>query len=206
MSGKFIVLEGPDGGGKTTQIARLAERIRKSRREWVCTREPGGTDIGEKIRQILLGHPGGEMTAETELLLFLAARAQVTGQVIRPALDRGAVVLSDRYMLSSIVYQGVAGGLGAEDVARAGPIATGGLVPDLTLILDVAPETGLERSAATRAQDRMESKGLDYHRRVRQGFLAQAKRDPDHIKVLDASQPLDTVAEEIWEHVRRVLE
>lgn len=205
MAGTFIVLEGPDGGGKTSQIARLAGRIEATGRQVVCTREPGGTAIGEKIREILLRHKGGEMTAQAELLLFLAARAQVTGEVIRPALDGGAVVLSDRYMLSSVVYQGIAGGLGAENVERAGTLATGGVHPDLTLLLDLSPEEGLARSGSARGHDRMERKGLEYHQRVREGFMEYAREHPAEVKVIDAAQPIDAVANAIWEHVSRVL-
>ena len=203
----FIVFEGPDGGGKSRQLALAADKIEahpKGRRV-VRVREPGGTPSVERVLEILLATESGALSTATEVFLFMAARAELTAQVIRPALKAGSVVLSDRYLLSSVVYQGVAGGLGAEAVATMGELATGGLTPDLTIVLDVPPDVGLQRRAAERSHDRMEQKGAEYHSRVREWFLSLARRDPERVIVVDGTRPLDDVAVAVWEHVTRVL-
>ncbi|MFH0911215.1 MAG: dTMP kinase [Planctomycetota bacterium] len=200
--GIFLAIEGPDGGGKTTQAGLLAEHLRKAGREVVPVREPGGTPLGERVRALLLEEDFSGMDVRTELFLFMAARAELVRQVIRPALARGAAVLSDRFLLSTLVYQGLAGGLPLEEVRVAGRTATGGLAPDLTLVLDVPAEVGLAR--LKRAPDRMEEKGLAFHRAIRQGYLDLAPNDPG-IVVIDATQPAEAVAGAVWEAVSHAL-
>ena len=205
--GKFITLEGPEGSGKTTQIERLAEYLRSAGHEVVVTREPGGTPVGEKVREILLGPGHGEITARAELLLMNAARAQHVEQVIQPALEAEHVVLSDRYAESSLAYQGFGRELGLEAAEPICDFATGGLRPDLVLVLDLDVEEGLKRNRkldAARAgstseakSNRFEVESLDFHRRVREGFLKLAAREPERFAVLDATLAPDTLHAEI---------
>ena len=191
-AGKLISFEGSEGSGKSTQITRLAERLTRIGREVVATREPGGTEIGEQIRNIIVHNSkGDEMCPETELLLFTAARAQVVRQVIAPALTRGAIVLSDRFLDSSTVYQGIARNLAPGPVEQINRFAVGNVMPDLTIVLDVSAETAAMRM--DRALDRMEKQGAAFHARVRQGFLAEAARLADRTVVIDATGPIDAV-------------
>jgi len=195
--GRFITFEGPEGSGKTTHVQRLAKHLRSTGHEVVVTREPGGTPVGEKVREILLGPGHGELTARAELLLMNAARAQHVEQVIRPALDAGRVVLSDRYAESSLAYQGFGRELGLEASEPVCEFATGGLRPDLVIVLDLDVEEGLRRNRkldAARARstgeaksNRFEVESLEFHRRVREGFLELAKREPKRFAVLDAT-------------------
>lgn len=186
-------MEGPDGAGKTTQLGLLCKWIRQTGLEVVRTREPGGTPIADKVRTLLLDPDHGEMTARTEALLYMAARAQHTAELIRPALERGAAVISDRYSDSTLVYQGVARGLAMSDLVWLNRFATDGLAPDITLLLDGDVEKLSARVARRGIQDRLESENLDFHRKVRQGFLTLAKEAPERIKVIDADRPVDAV-------------
>lgn len=197
---RFIAFEGGEGGGKSTQVAMLATRLRAAGFEVVQTREPGGSPRAETIRDILLAD--GEMTATTEALLFAAARADHAEYVIRPALRRGAVVLTDRYIDSTVAYQGVARGLGVDTIRDLSLWATGGLVPDLTVVLDVDPAIGLSR-----AQDanRLEAESQEFHEQVRAAFLQFATAEPDRYTVIDATQPQDDVASAVVDAVARVL-
>jgi dTMP kinase len=206
-AGTFLTLEGPEGAGKTTQSRLLAEYLRAAGHTVVHTREPGGTPIGEQIRTLLLDPRYQEMAARTEMLLFAASRAQLVADVIAPALARGAVVVCERYVDASVAYQGVGRGLGAEVVQGVNAAATGGLTPDLTLLLDLDPDAGLRRargpSRASNVQtgwgggDRMEREAPAFHARVREGFLALARNEPQRIRVIDARRPVDDVQEEI---------
>lgn len=205
LSGKFIVIDGPDGAGKSTQTRLLAEHLHGRNIPVRQVRDPGGTEIGDKIRSILLDNAHHRMSVPCELLLYMASRAQLAAEVIRPALAGGYCVLGDRYVSSTVAYQG-AGGLPAHQVLAVAEIAVGSTMPDLTVVLDLPAEAGLGRLA--RARDRMESKDMAFHRRVRELFLEQAKRDPRHFMVLDAN---DTVAHvqqrlrdaiEMWEFQR----
>jgi dTMP kinase len=200
--GKFITFEGPEGSGKTTQIERLATWLRSTGRDVVVTFEPGGTEIGNRIRGVLFDLAHGQMTARTELLLMNAARAQHVEQVIEPALAAGKIVLSDRYAESSLAYQGFGRELGLEAAEPICAFAAGGLKADLVLLLDLPVEEGLKRnrmldgdlpSSAGSKNNRFEAESLEFHRRVRHGFLALAKREPKRFAVLDASLPPDTL-------------
>lgn len=191
---RFIVFEGGEGAGKSTQSAALADYLQARGHEVLCTREPGGTPAAESIRAVLLDPANAGLDDRAEALLFAAARGDHAARVIRPALERGEIVISDRYLDSSVAYQGVARGLGAERVAELSLWATGGLVPDLTIVLDVDPALGLARVVGP---DRLESEPLEWHARVRQGFLDIAASDPDRYLVLDGSRPAEDLAVEI---------
>jgi dTMP kinase len=202
--GKFIVLEGPEGSGKTTQLARLAQRLGDGSRVVKVVREPGGTAIGEQVRKVLLDKENVHMTVGTELMLYMACRAQLVHEVIRPALDQGVIVLADRFLASSIVYQGIAGGMEARKIEELYRATCGEVTPDLVIVLDVPAEAGLAR--VRRSLDRMESKPIAFHRRVREGYLTLAASDPGRYGVVDGSAGPDEVAEAVWQEVtRRVL-
>jgi dTMP kinase len=179
--GHFIVLDGLDGCGKSTQIKLLTAYLKKLKKPVLSLREPGGTLISEQIRKILLNPVHKNMSVKTELLLYMASRAQLAQEIIKPALQRGQTVVCDRFLSSSIAYQGWAGKLGTKTVTDMGHWAIDALHPDLTIILDIKPEDGLKR---IKKFDRMESKVISFHRRVRQGFLAMARLDPKHFKVI----------------------
>lgn len=197
-SGAFIVFEGGEGSGKSTQIKLLADSLRTPEQEVVLTREPGGSPLAEQIRELLLGSQTGTVTAKTEALLFAAARADHVATVIRPALERGAIVLCDRYVDSSVAYQGVARDLGVDQVLEISSWATGGLNPGLTIVLDIDPAVGLARAAQVSTQpDRMESESLAFHEKVRQAFLDQLERDPSRYLRVDASGETAQIHEQI---------
>ena len=203
ISGRFFVFEGPDGGGKTTQAARLVAWLTSIGREVVACRDPGGTALGDRLREVLLQRSSFEPGLMAEMLLYMASRAQLIEQVIRPALGRGAVVVGDRYLLSNVVYQGVAGGLDTAEVWAVGRAATGGLMPDLTIVLDVPPEVAIDRTGPGR--DRIEDRGLEYRAKVRDGFVEQAASYPAPIVVIDGTSAPDLVAEQVQTEVRRAL-
>jgi dTMP kinase len=211
--GIFVAIEGPDGAGKSTQAALLAERIeREARLRVVRVREPGGTATGERIREVLLDPKLGAMGPWTELLLYMASRAQLVEQVIRPALAAGRAVVADRFLLSSVVYQGYAGAIGPRPVLALARAAFGGSLPDLTLVVDVPAAEGLSRSSRrrrggkARRADRVEAKGLAYAEKVRSGFLDAARRRlAGRSVIVDGRMPVEEVAEAVWHEVRRVL-
>jgi dTMP kinase len=198
MSGAFVVIEGGDGAGKSTQCRLLAESLRARGLEVVPTREPGGTPTGEAIREVLLGAASHGMAARTEALLFAAARAEHADVLIRPAVARGAVVVSDRYLDSSVAYQGAARGLGEERVAELSLWATEGLLPDLTVLLDVLPAVGLRRAGDA---NRMEAEPEAFHERVRASFLRRAAADPGRYLVLEAGLSVEDVAGRVLSEV-----
>ncbi len=183
----FVVFEGGDGSGKTTQIRLLRSAVERAGHQVLITREPGGTEIGERIRTVLLATESAAMSDRTEALLYAAARAQHVDEVIRPALEAGTVVLSDRYLDSSVVYQGTGRGLGEEQVAELNRWGTRGLVPDLTVLLDVDPATGLRRATELAGPDRLEGAGPDFHRQVRDAYRRLAANDPSRYLTLDAT-------------------
>jgi dTMP kinase len=189
--GRLIAFEGVEGAGKSTQLELLRRQLEGRGREVVVTREPGGTPVGERVRALLLD-PEVEIYPRAEALLFAAARAELVERVIRPALERGAVVLCDRYLDSSLAYQGGARGLGREPVEEVNRLATGGLLPDLVVLLDLDPADGLRRRQGDR--DRIEAQDLDFHRRVREAFRALAAADPNRFAVVDGAAPVREVA------------
>ena len=204
-SGKFISFEGSVGSGKSTQIALLAESLQKAKREVVSTREPGGTEIGEQIRNIIVHNSrGDEMCAETELLLFAAARAQVVREVIAPALIRGAIVLGDRFLDSSTVYQGIGRNLAAGPVDQVNRFAVGNVMPDLTIVIDVPTEVSLARlkRRASDLPDRMERENVDFYTKIREGYLVLAKGMPERFVVIDGTKSQDAIAKKIWSEVQ----
>jgi len=199
--GIFISFEGSEACGKSTQIDRLKTRLEVLGVEVVASREPGGTALGESIRHLLKYAPEGVgMTPESELLLFEASRAQLVREVIEPALARGAVVICDRFMDSTTVYQGLARKIDPEMVAALNRFAVGGAVPDWTFVLDLDPEEGRKRivSRGDQRVDRMEQEPLDFYRQVREGYLALAKVNPDRMMVIDGSQSPEQIAELLW--------
>jgi dTMP kinase len=207
-TGKLISFEGSEGSGKSTQISLLAAHFQKEGREVITTREPGGTEIGEQIRNILVHNSkGDEMSAETELLLFAAARAQLVREVIAPALSRGVIVLTDRFLDSSTVYQGIGRNLAADPVAQINRFAVGNVMPDITVVMDVPPEVGLARirQRASDLPDRMERENIDFYKKVREGYLVLAKGMSDRFVVIDGTQPQDTTAKKIWTAVKERL-
>ena len=191
LPGKFVVFDGPDGSGKSTQLRSLAKAARDASIETVEVREPGGTSIGEKIREVLLDPANCEMVTRCEMLLYMASRAQLVEERIIPALDRGAFVLADRFISSTLAYQGSAGGVSVSDIMAVGDIAIGGRWPDLVVILDVDWTTA--QSRMTRALDRIEQKDASYHKRVREGYLEQARAQPDRYLVVDSTAAPDAV-------------
>ncbi|MDF9277474.1 dTMP kinase [Arthrobacter sp. EH-1B-1] len=202
----FIAFEGGDSAGKSTQAARLAESLQADGQTVVRTREPGGTEIGEKLRSLVLDHGHGHIDARTEALIFAASRAAHVHQVILPALERGDVVICDRYIDSSVAYQGVGRGLGAESVLEINLWAVEGLGPDLTVLLDVDHVEGRSRRTSTAAQeDRMESEPDSFHEQIRAAFRDQAALNPEAYLVLNASDPVDVLAATIVGAVREHL-
>jgi dTMP kinase len=204
-AGKLISFEGSEGSGKSTQISLLAAHLQKIGRDVITTREPGGTEIGEQIRNIIVHNSKGEeMCPETELLLFTAARAQLVREVIVPALLAGKYVLSDRYLDSSTVYQGIARNLAADPVAQINRFAVGNVMPDITVVIDVPTEVSLTRlkQRATDLPDRMERENIDFYNKVREGYLLLAKNMPDRVILVDGTHTTAHVAQAIWEHVQ----
>jgi len=204
--GVFVTFEGPEGSGKTTQLRLLAERLRKTGRDVVETQEPGGTPIGVQIRHVLLDAKNRELCPTAELLLMFASRAQNVDQCILPALAADRMVLSDRFTDSTLVYQGAGRGLGAEVVYELDRIACRGLVPDLTLVIDIDIETGLARAhgRSVRTEDhdtRIEEQGVAFHRKVREAYRQLAADEPKRIRLIDGSQSRDAVAQQVWDAV-----
>ena len=205
-AGKLISFEGSEGSGKSTQIAHLARHLQSIGRDVISTREPGGTEIGEQVRNIIVHNSkGDEMCAETELLLFAAARAQLVREVIAPALLRGAVVLSDRFLDSSTVYQGVARNLSLDPVNHINLFAVGNVMPDLTVIIDVPTDVSLARirQRASDLPNRMERENIEFYEKVRAGYLVLAKGIPDRFFVVDGTLSEEIVQKIIWGEVEK---
>jgi dTMP kinase len=190
----FITLEGPDGSGKSMQIPLLAEFIRQRGYEVLTTREPGGTSIGDQIRQVIMKLGNTSMHPRTEILLFCAARAQIVEEVLKPALARGVVVISDRYMDSTLAYQGYGHNVDLNDLRQLLAFVTGGLKPDLTLLLDVDATVGLQRRQNSGGEwNRLDAYALDFHKRVREGYHELAKVEPQRWETIDAGQSPEMV-------------
>ncbi len=192
--GLFITFEGPDGCGKTTQIKLLAEYLEKNGKEVVLTREPGGRGLGEKVREILLNY-NGEVSDRCESFLFLADRAQNIDIIVNPAVKQGKIVLCDRHIDSTVAYQGYGRRLDIERINMLNNLATNGKKPDLTFVFDIDVETSMQRVG--KEKDRMESAGIEFHNRVRQGYLELAKQEPKRIKVIDATKSIEEIHKEV---------
>ena len=206
MRGRLITLEGPDGSGKTTQLLHLVSWLTAQGYTTLKTREPGGTRIGECVREVLHNPTHTEMAAHTEILLYSASRAQLVAELIRPALEEGTIVLCDRYFDSTYAYQGYGRGLPLADLRRITEFAVQGLVPDLTLYLDVPPEVGLRRRAESgEALNRLDRETLAFHTRVRQGYLALADAEPARWCVIDATRSIEAVQHDLQAVVRQHL-
>jgi len=208
--GLFITFEGPEGSGKSTQARRIAAMLRAAGHDVLESAEPGGTPIGTQIRRVLLDAKNQELCPTAELLLMFAARAQNVDQWILPALSAGRVVISDRFTDSTLVYQGAARGLGSELVYEVDRIACRGLVPDLTVLVDIDVETGLARAhrRSQKSEDvetRIEQHSVDFHRRVREAYLHLAEEEPRRVKVVDGSQSESAVTAQIWAEVEPLL-
>jgi dTMP kinase len=202
----FVTFEGGEGAGKTTLIKSLEEALTEMGYEVMITREPGGSSLGEKIRQLLLNQPGSiSITSMAELMLFLADRSQHIEEVIKPALQQGKIVLCDRFNDSTIAYQGVGRGLGFEKVQKMCHLVAADTIPDRTFFLDVDPQVGLERAKKQRAQDRIEKEKEAFHEKVRQGFLALAKQESQRIIVLNALESPESVFKKALKHLEAQL-
>ncbi len=206
--GKFISFEGSEGSGKSSQIARLAERLQKMGREVVATREPGGTEIGEQIRKIIVNNSkGNEICPETELLLFNAARAQVVREVIAPTLARGVIVLSDRFYDSSTVYQGIARNLASGSVSEINRFAVGNVMPDITIVIDVPIEVSFQRIRlrASNLPDRMERENIEFYNKVREGYLLLVQQWPERVVIFNGMLDPEVIENKIWAEIQKRL-
>ena len=204
MRGVFLAFEGVEGSGKSTQAERLSDRLKKLGVECILSREPGGTPIGERIRDILLDPECGSMHGLTELYLYLASRNQHVREKVLPSLESGTTVILDRFAASSVAYQGHGRHIGARVVSRLNKLATAALKPDLTILVDVPVRVGIERKRDT-SLDRLERERVEFHERVRTGYLQMAKRAPKHIKLLDGTRTADELEADISRLVDEVL-
>jgi dTMP kinase len=209
VSGVFVTFEGGEGSGKTTQLKLLANHLRALGNEVIETRDPGGTTIGKEIRTLLLSPESAPMSVAAELLLYEASRAQLVREVLAPALARGAIVLCDRFIDSTLAYQGFGRGLDLNLIRQLNQLATEGLTPDLTVLLDLDPAIGLLRcgrssSAESSSQDRIEAEPLHFHQRVREGYLALARAEPDRIRVIDAGPSMAVIETAVLDEFTRL--
>lgn len=205
-TGIFISFEGGEGCGKSTHLEEVAKRLTARGRAVLTVREPGGTEVGEQIRHLLQhSRHSSAMRPETELLLFCASRAQLVREILHPALEEGKIVLADRFLDSTTVYQGVARGLDAEQVARINRFAAGDCVPDLTVVIDLDPRIGLQRVRGRELFDRMENETIEFHQRVREGYRELARREPQRVKLVDGARSFAEVQAQIWQYVEQAL-
>ncbi len=203
--GIFITMEGTDGSGKTTQIELLKAELEKSGYSVLITREPGGNRISEAIREIILNKDYMEMAPATECLLYASARAQLVNEVIGPMLDKGGAVISDRFVDSSLVYQGIARGLGVDEVFEINRFAIREYMPDATFLLSLPAEVGISRKKDQKELDRMEKESLEFHKKVAEGYLKLAEKYPERIRVIDATQDVETISGLIKKQVYDIL-
>lgn len=206
-SGIFITIEGPDGSGKTTIINMLADNLQKEGYDVIATREPGGIEIAEQIRNVILDRDNTAMDPRTEALLYAAARRQHLAEKVKPALEQGKIILCDRFVDSSLAYQGYARGLGIDEVYSINQFAIEDMMPQLTLYFDLAPELGLERINKNKGREvnRLDLENLEFHQRVREGYLILADRFADRIVKIDASKEIDSVYEEAEAKIKDLL-
>ncbi|EAZ84410.1 thymidylate kinase [Bacillus sp. B14905] len=199
-SNLFITFEGPEGAGKTTVIQKIAERLAEINIDVLATREPGGIEIAEKIRTIILNPAHTAMDERTEALLYAAARSQHYFEKVQPALDAGKLVICDRFIDSSLAYQGYARGIGIDEVLSINEFAIGKKLPDMTILFDIAPEVGLARIYATgnREVNRLDVESLPFHQKVHEGYLLLVERYPERIRIVNADQDIDSVVEDVW--------
>ena len=197
MKGKFITFEGSEGSGKSTQSRLLCDYLRARRVHFVYTREPGGTRVGEKVRKILLNPANYSIIDRCELLLYLSSRAQLVSEIIKPALSKGKIVISDRFSDATLAYQGYGGGLDIGLIKRLNNFVTENIRPDLTLFLDIGVKKGLARSLRSRRADRIEERPISYHQRVKRGYLELARSSPERIKVIKAGKDINKTQREI---------
>lgn len=205
LKGIFITLEGPDGSGKSTIMKMVADHLRKKNLDILWTREPGGTPIGERIRDIILDDNNQDMAFETEALLYAASRGQHVHEKILPALEKGQTVLCERFILSSLAYQGVGRGLGIERVKAINDFAIKGLRPDLTLFFHVDPATTLQRKTSKKGGDRLEKEGVDFHKKVYDGYMELLDKYPEDIQIIDATKPIEEVFKQSISHIEKIL-
>ncbi|MEA3560255.1 MAG: dTMP kinase [Candidatus Omnitrophota bacterium] len=206
MKGKLITFEGPEGSGKSTHSKMLCRWLQKKNIPFVYTREPGGTGIGELIRKILLNPANYSMTDKCELFLYLAGRAQIVAEAIKPAITKGKLVISDRFSDATLVYQGYGNKLDISLIRKLNSFVTDNLQPDLTIILDINVKEGLKRNIKTKWPDRIEARTLSYHQRVRSGYLKLAASEPKRIKVIKTKKDIDETQQEIKKMVAKLLE
>lgn len=203
LLGLFITFEGGEGSGKSTQARLLHKRLERNHVQAILTREPGGTSLGDEIRRLLKKKRESAVAPEAELFLFAASRAQLVADLIRPALDRNVVVICDRFTYSTVVYQGFGRGLDVPSVNTVNRMATGGIEPNLAILMDMPPEQGLGRKP--NSNDRFESESLSFHRRVRDGYLEMASAEPDRWLLVDASLTRSQIATIVWDRVSSLL-
>ena len=203
MKGKFITFEGSEGSGKSTQIELAQQYLESKGKNVLFLREPGGVKISENIRSILLDPETKDMTDECETLLYMAARAQLVSEIIIPALNSGKVILCDRFLDSTVAYQGYGNGVDIEKIKNIGEFVTQGFYPDLTFLFDLNVEEGFAR--INRSKDRIEQRGLDYHSRVRSGYLEIAKSEPDRVKLIDARKSKEEIQSVVQKHIDQLL-
>ena len=203
MKGKFITFEGSEGSGKSTQIELAQQYLESKGKNVLFLREPGGVKISENIRSILLDPETKDMTDECETLLYMAARAQLVSEIIIPALNSGKVILCDRFLDSTVAYQGYGNGVNIEKIKNIGEFVTQGFYPDLTFLFDLNVEEGFAR--INRSKDRIEQRGLDYHSRVRSGYLEIAKSEPDRVKLIDARKSKEEIQSVVQKHIDQLL-
>ena len=205
MEGIFITLEGPDGSGKSTIMKKIIHYFKDKNIDFIGTREPGGTEIGEEIREIILDKKNKNMAAQTEALLYAASRGQHIHEKIVPALKTGKIVLCERFILSSLAYQGIGRGLGIEEVRMINDFAIKGIRPDLTLFFHVDPSLTLDRKTRGKAGDRLEKEGVEFHREVYRGYMELLTIYPENIKIIDASKTIEEVFGQSIYHIAKIL-
>jgi len=205
QKGLFITFEGTDGSGKTTQIRLVEEYIKKTGREVVLSREPGGTRVSELIRDLILSPENTEIVPLTETILYAASRAQHIAQVIKPAIEAGKVVICDRFVDSSYAYQGGGRGVDLKIIADINRLAIEGMIPDITFFLDIEPDIAIERRINATGADRIEQENIDFHRRVYSGYKKMASLYPDRIKTIDANRTIQEISSEINEYLNELL-